>query len=64
MARALVLNGAERVFIIGRREETLKKTAASVPEGKIVPLQGDVSKKEDIERCAAKVKEEVGYVDS
>lgn len=48
MARALALNGESKVFIIGRREEALKKTAASVPSKNIIPIPGDVTSKESL----------------
>ncbi len=63
MTRALAINGALKCFIIGRREELLKKTAASVPDGKINPLPGDVTSKESLAACAEKVKAQAGWVD-
>ena len=67
MARALALNGASEVFVIGRREGSLKRTVASaegsVPEGTIVPLTGDVTSKDSLYACAESVKSEVPYID-
>lgn len=63
MARALAANGASKVFIIGRREDALKETANSVPGGSIVPLVGDVTSKDSLQQCVAKVKEQVDAVD-
>lgn len=49
-AQALAVNGA-RVYIVGRTESKLR-TAADVHgqniKGKIIPLVGDVTNKEDI----------------
>lgn len=63
MARALALNGASKVYIIGRREEMLKKTASSVSTNNIIPLVGDVTSKSSLQSCADKVKAEAGFVD-
>lgn len=46
MARALALNGASKVYIIGRRKEKLEETANSVSTKNIIPLVGDVTSKE------------------
>jgi len=62
MARTLSLNGAEAVYIIGRREDALKKVAASVSTGNIRPLVGDVTSKESLVSLAAIIEKEVGYV--
>ncbi|KIV87547.1 hypothetical protein PV11_03086 [Exophiala sideris] len=63
MARALAVNGASKVFIIGRREDALKETAESVPGGKIIPLVGDVTSKQSLQQCYDKVKAEVDSID-
>ena len=63
MARALAANGALKVFVIGRREESLKETADSIPGGRIVPLVGDVTSKESLQQCVDKVKAEVDSID-
>ncbi|CAG8957440.1 hypothetical protein HYFRA_00011421 [Hymenoscyphus fraxineus] len=62
MAKALEANGAAKVFIIGRNLEKLEKAAKQGKYGNIIPLQGDVTKKEDLIRIAASVEESVGYV--
>ncbi|KIW86033.1 hypothetical protein Z517_01427 [Fonsecaea pedrosoi CBS 271.37] len=63
MARALAANGASKVFIIGRRENSLKETADSIPGGTIIPLAGDVTSKASLQQCFEKVKAEVDYID-
>lgn len=63
MARALAANGASKVFIIGRRENSLNETANSVPGGTIVPLIGDVTSKDSLQQCVDKVKAQVDAVD-
>lgn len=63
MARALALNGASKVFIIGRRLESLEKTAASVPTGNIIPVQGDVTCKASLQQAYEKVSSQTDHVD-
>ncbi|KAE7996944.1 hypothetical protein FH972_001620 [Carpinus fangiana] len=60
MAKGLADNGASKVYIIGRREETLRQ-AAKYHES-IIPLVGDVTSKESLEAAAQKVKQETGYI--
>lgn len=63
MARALDANGAARVFIVGRREEQLKQTAATGKNGKIAPLVGDVTSKESLQKIADHVSKEFNHLD-
>lgn len=62
MARALALNGAHKVYIIGRRKEVLEAAAASVPTSNIIPLVGDVTSKEALSSLVAAITSEVGYI--
>jgi NAD(P)-dependent dehydrogenase (short-subunit alcohol dehydrogenase family) len=62
MARALALNGAKKVFVIGRRADSLQTTVLSAP-GIIVPLVGDVTSKDSLAECAKLVKAEEPYID-
>ncbi|MCJ1435016.1 hypothetical protein MMC27_004386 [Xylographa pallens] len=62
MAKALALNGAHKVYIIGRRKETLEAAAKESPHGNIVPLVGDVTSKDAISSIAEQIKNEVGYI--
>ena len=51
MARALAVNGASKVFIVGRREDSLNKTKSSLPEQyaqAIIPVVGDVTSKSSL----------------
>lgn len=78
MAKALATNGASRVYIVGRREQILRKAAEFHPRcsiqklhrnrktqltcTSIIPLPGDVTKRDDLERLAQTVREDTGYV--
>lgn len=62
MARALALNGAHKVYIIGRRKEVLDKAAQSVNTNNIIPLVGDVTSKETLSSLVSTIKAEVGYI--
>jgi NAD(P)-dependent dehydrogenase (short-subunit alcohol dehydrogenase family) len=65
-ARALALNGASRIFIIGRRLATLEPAAssinASLPHPVVVPLQGDVTSQSSLVSIAAHIERDTGYV--
>ena len=62
MARALALNGAHKVYIVGRRREVLEKAAASVETKNIIPLVGDVTSKESLASVVSNITSEVGYI--
>ena len=61
-ARALDANGAKAVYIIGRREQTLKDAAKEGTNGTIKPIVGDVSDKESLSKVVKQIEEEQGYV--
>lgn len=62
MARAFDANGAVRVFIAGRREESLRKTAATAKNGNIVPLVGDVTSKDSLGSMVDQVAKEFDHI--
>ena len=62
IAKALALNGADKVYIIGRRKETLEIAANQSPRNVIVPIQGDVTSKDNLSSIVAQIQEEIGYV--
>lgn len=62
MARALALNGAHKVYIVGRRKEVLETAAKSVSTNNIIPLVGDVTSKEALSSIVSIIKSEVGYI--
>ncbi|PPJ55205.1 hypothetical protein CBER1_05681 [Cercospora berteroae] len=61
-ARALDANGAKAVYIIGRREETLKEAAKTAENGNIKPLVGDVSDKQSLKKIVQQIEQEQGYI--
>ena len=61
-ARVLDANGAAAVYIVGRREGTLKEAAATAKNGKIIPIVGDVSDKSSLLAIADRVRKEQGFV--
>lgn len=61
-ARAFDANGAKAVYIIGRREETLKQAAATGTNGSIKPIVGDVTNKESLTKVADQIRSEQGYI--
>lgn len=61
-ARALDANGAKAVYIVGRREETLKEAAKTAANGNIIPVVGDVTDKASLQRVADRVRAEQGFV--
>ena len=63
IARALDANGAEAVYIVGRREGVLKDAATQGTNGSIIPLVGDVTSVESLKSLAAHVKSKHGYLD-
>ncbi|KAL5335452.1 hypothetical protein BJX70DRAFT_375018 [Aspergillus crustosus] len=63
MAKALEANGASKVYIIGRRLVTLEHASKQSKYGNIIPIQGDVTSKEDLQRIVAQVEAEEGHID-
>ena len=63
IARALDANGAEAVYIIGRRQTTLQSAVSQAVNGKIIPIVGDVTSKESLASIASHVRAKQGYVD-
>lgn len=60
MAHALASNGAEKVYILGRREDKLKETAKGY--NNIIPIQADATDKASLKSAADRIKSEVGYI--
>ena len=62
MAKALALNGAHKVYIIGRRKEVLEAAAKESPHENIIPIVGDVTSKDSLKSAADRVQAETGYI--
>lgn len=62
MANAFDENGAEKVYIVGRRRDKLQEVADAAKNGSIVPLEGDVTLKESLEAVTNKIRSDIGFV--
>jgi len=64
IATGLVQAGAE-IVIVGRNKERLERTAGEIGKlgGKVVPVQADVSKMEDIKKVVERTVKEFGKID-
>lgn len=63
MARALAVNGASKIFILGRRVDALRETAAQAPNNVVIPIQCDVSSKESLEAAYQAIAGQTTHVD-
>lgn len=61
MTRALVQNGAKRVYIAGRRLEVLKAAAESLGDN-VIPVQCDITSQESLKSAASFVEQDTGYL--
>ncbi|KAN0090571.1 NAD(P)-binding protein [Hyaloscypha variabilis] len=61
MARGLEENGA-KVYIIGRRLATLEAAEKQAKHGNIIPIRGDVTKKEDLTRIVDLITARDGFI--
>ncbi|KAL2179583.1 uncharacterized protein P884DRAFT_239057 [Thermothelomyces heterothallicus CBS 202.75] len=61
MARALAVNGAKRVYLLGRRLDVLK-TAAQEHPAVFVPIQCDVTSHASLQSAVDRVASETGYI--
>ncbi|KAH9452220.1 hypothetical protein H4Q26_002530 [Puccinia striiformis f. sp. tritici PST-130] len=65
MLRALIANGVKKAYIVGRRLDVLQSTASQYDSdsGRIVPVQADLSKKDQIEELRKTLEKEETYID-
>jgi NADP-dependent 3-hydroxy acid dehydrogenase YdfG len=59
ITRALALNGAKRIYIIGRRASTLHAAAQSIDPAIVIPLPGDVTSQATLLALSARVEKEM-----
>ncbi|RCI14284.1 hypothetical protein L249_6133 [Ophiocordyceps polyrhachis-furcata BCC 54312] len=64
MAHALAANGAKAVYILGRRDDSLKATKDASSRPRVIhPIVCDVTSKDALAAAAERVRNEVGYCD-
>lgn len=61
MAEALAVNGARKVYILGRRPDVIKQAAAKYPDI-MVSIVCDVASKESLQSAVDQISKETGYV--
>lgn len=61
LTRALALNGAKRIYILGRRADFLHQAAQSINPDIVIPLPCDVTSQKSLLAAAAHVEKETGY---
>ncbi|KAL9025579.1 MAG: hypothetical protein Q9196_005624 [Gyalolechia fulgens] len=61
ITKALAVNGASKVYIVGRRKEVLEAAAKESPKGNIIPLVDDVASKDSLRSIASQVEKDTGY---
>lgn len=61
MAEALAVNGARKVYLLGRRADVIKQAAAKYPDI-MVPIVCDVISKESLQSAVDQITSETGYI--
>ncbi|KAJ0117289.1 short chain dehydrogenase/reductase [Diaporthe amygdali] len=61
MAEALAVNGARKVYLLGRRPDVIKQAAAKHPDV-MVPIVCDVTSKESLQSAVDQISGETGYI--
>jgi len=56
------ISGAKAVYVLGRREASLKEVAETAVNKNIIPIQCDVTSKSDLKAAAARIQQEQGFV--
>ncbi|ORY27472.1 short chain dehydrogenase/reductase family [Naematelia encephala] len=62
MAHALDVNGAAKVFILGRRESKLNEVASKAKNGSLIPVVCDVSSKESLQAAVATIEKKTPFI--
>lgn len=63
MAKALDANNADKIFVLGRREDALRETAAQTINNSVIPIPCDVTSKESLEAAYEAVAAQTNHVD-
>ncbi|KAG0149484.1 hypothetical protein CROQUDRAFT_653562 [Cronartium quercuum f. sp. fusiforme G11] len=63
ITRALVANGIKKVYIVGRRLDVLQTTAQEYGPDQIVPLQADLTEKDEVEKLKMEIQSKENYLD-
>lgn len=59
--KALLQNGASKVYIAGRRKEKLDEVASSLGD-RVIGVQCDVTSKTDLQNAVSQIEKDVGYI--
>ncbi|KAM0420900.1 hypothetical protein ACHAPT_011289 [Fusarium lateritium] len=62
MTRALAENGAKKVYIIGRRKEVLENAVKEIGLDNVIPVQCDVTNRDNLKAAAEFIESDVGYI--
>jgi NAD(P)-dependent dehydrogenase (short-subunit alcohol dehydrogenase family) len=62
VTKALAANGANKIYIVGRRKEVLEEAARNTDPDVVVPLVGDVTSRESLLQLAERVEADTGYI--
>jgi diacylglycerol diphosphate phosphatase/phosphatidate phosphatase len=62
ITKALAANGANKIYIVGRRKEVLEEAAQNTNPDVVVPLVGDVTSCESLLQLAERVEADTGYI--
>ncbi|KAI2628266.1 short chain dehydrogenase [Xylaria nigripes] len=62
MTKALIANGAAKVYILSRRLASLQQAAASIGSPNVVPIVCDVTSTEALKVAVSQIEQDVGFV--
>ncbi|KAI9037484.1 SDR family NAD(P)-dependent oxidoreductase [Aspergillus affinis] len=62
MTRALAANGAKNVYILGRRKDVLDRAASEFEQGNVIPVQCDVTDRDEPKAAVQFIKQDIGYI--
>lgn len=62
ITKALVANGASKVYILGRRLHVLQEAAAQVGSNNVIPVACDICSKESLQSAVNKIQQETGFI--